>query len=107
MNIPLAAWLWLILSVSCYGVGEYFSKEIAVEFSWRTLSFLLLGYLGSTIFWIPAMIQKNSLIILGVIWTLLVSIITISIGIYTGEVITPVQWVGVALAVIGAILLSL
>ena len=107
MKISLLSWFWMACSIASYSCGEYYSKKVAENFSWFYISCIIAGYVGSGAFWIPAMIQRNGLIVLGLIWTLAAASATLLIGKYMGEVLNTYQLVGVVLAIIAAVLLSL
>ena len=107
MKITIVSWIWLISSIASYSLGEFFSKKIAGEFRWSYFWIILLCYAGSGLFWIPAMMQRNSLIVLGFIWSLLSIISTLLIGFSMGETFSTAQIVGIALAVAAILLLSL
>jgi multidrug transporter EmrE-like cation transporter len=106
MKTTLTSWLWLTASIASYSAGEYFSKKIAGEFRWSYFWMILLCYAGSGLFWIPAMMQRNSLIVLGFTWSLLSIISTLAIGFSMGETFSTTQIVGIVMAVASIIILS-
>ena len=107
MKISFTSWLWLLGSIASYSLGEFFSKKIAEKFSTTNLILVVIFYAGSGLFWIPAMIQRNSLIVLGFIWTILACISTIAIGLGMGETLNTPQTIGVILGIIGLLLMSM
>ena len=106
MKISLLSWFWMLCSIGAYSLGEYYSKKVALHFSWWYVVFILLAYIGSGAFWIPAIIQRNGLIVLGLIWVLAAMASTLLIG-RAMEALTACQTAGVVLAIVAAALLSL
>ena len=107
MKISFTSWLWLFCSIASYSLGEFFSKKIASKFTINYLLLVVVFYAGSGLFWIPAMMQRNSLIVLGFIWTILACISTIAIGLGMGETLNLPQTIGVAMGMAGLILMSM
>lgn len=106
MKTSLVSWLWLACSIASYSAGEFFSKKIAGEFRWSYFWVILLCYSGSGLFWIPAMMQRNSLVVLGFTWSLLSIVSTLAIGFGMGETLTNFQTIGVILAIAALVILS-
>jgi multidrug transporter EmrE-like cation transporter len=72
-----------------------------------TVVVLVCVYALGTLAWLPAILQKNQLSIVGVIWSVLSLLVTISIGVLLfGEKLGVVGIVGIATAIISIVLLS-
>ena len=55
----------------------------------------------STLFWLPALLHRNQISIMGTIWLLLATIATVFVGaVIFQEKITTIEWVGIAMAII-------
>ncbi|MDD4900837.1 MAG: hypothetical protein PHS62_01835 [Patescibacteria group bacterium] len=99
--------VWLAVSGIFFAAGEFLSKKFALnpKLSWVALIYLAYG-LG-ILAWLPAILQKNQLSIVGTIWSVLSLLTTILIGILIfGEKLNAVGVLGVITAVLAVILLS-
>jgi multidrug transporter EmrE-like cation transporter len=110
MNILLTipGWIWLLVSVLFFAAGEYFSKKWVL--GPNTLLFLLviIFYVAGSISWLPALMQRNQLAVLGTLWLLLGMIATVSIGLFLfGEKLSAVKVVGLGLALVSLVLLNI
>ena len=105
LSVP--AWAWLILSALWFAAGEYLSKRWGMQPSWWFAVMVVLVYSVGTLAWLPALLHKNQLAIMGTLWLLLATLATVSIGILVfGERLNPLQWVGVGLALVALTLLG-
>ena len=105
LKIPLVA--WLLVSAIFFAGGEYFSKIWALAPGWRSLFLVLLMYNLGTLCWLPALLQKNELALLGTIWLLLGSIATVVIGtVVFQESLTTLQWSGIAVGLVALAILA-
>ncbi|MDE2311592.1 MAG: hypothetical protein KGJ93_00675 [Patescibacteria group bacterium] len=100
--------IWLTISVVFFSVGEFFSKKFALQpkLSWVIL--ILGAYILGTLAWLPAILQKNQLSIVGTIWSVLSLLATVGIGVLIfAEKLSFVGTAGIITALISIILLSL
>jgi len=100
--------VWLFLSAVFFAIGEFMSKKFALE----PKAILVIGILAvdsiGVLAWLPAILQKNQLSIVGTIWSVLSLLMTILIGILIfGEKLNPMGVIGIILAIISIIILSL
>ncbi len=109
MNILLAipAPAWLILSALFFAGGEYLSKHWGNAPTWCGALFVVLVYSVATLTWLPALLHKNELAVMGTAWLLLATAATLVIGVFIfHESLSGPQWVGVVLALVSLFLLS-
>ena len=100
--------VWLVLSALFFAVGEFLSKKFALDpkFSWVAL--ILSAYILGTLAWLPAILQKNQLSIVGTIWSVLSLLATVSIGlIIFHEKLGLLGILGIITAAIAIVLLSI
>src|SRR5258706_1582762 len=99
MAVP--AWAWLFISASGFTLGEYISKKWAQQPSARGAAVVVLTYAISTLAWLPVLLHKNQIALMGTLWLLLATVATIGVGLFVfGEQLTALQWVGVGLALV-------
>lgn len=109
MNVLLAvpAIVWLLLSAVSFAAGEYLSKIWAVKPSWWFATVVTLVYAVGTYLWLPAMLHKNQLSIMGTLYAIISLVTTLGIGFLVfHESISVTQGIGLALAFVSVILLS-
>lgn len=100
--------VWLILSALFFAAGEYLSKKFALSPKITYIIFILIAYSLGTLAWLPAILQKNQLSIVGTIWSVMSLIATIAIGVIIfNEKLSTLGILGIAVAFISIILLSL
>ncbi len=98
---------WLILSALFYAQGEYLSKLWAINPSIRISLLVILSYSMAALTWLPALLHKNQITIMGAAWLLLATAATVVIGCFIfNEDLTSLQLVGLGLACTAMILLS-
>ncbi len=110
MKILLAipAPVWLIVSASFFAAGEYLSKKWGYAPSISFTAIVVGTYALATLFWLPALLHKNSLAVMGTAWLLLATAATVGIGILVfHEQVNALQWAGIALSCVALVLLSL
>jgi probable blue pigment (indigoidine) exporter len=110
MNLLLAipAWLWLVFSALFFASGEYLSKRWGMNPSFGFALIVVVTYAFGTFAWLPALLHKNQLAIMGTLWLVFAIVATISIGVLVfGEKLNLMQWIGVFLALASLILLNL
>lgn len=101
-------WLWLLLSVACNITAEVFTKRYVAKVHWIWMALLLAGYVASSLAWVQVMHRRNQLALMGTLWLVLCCVGTVLVGtVGFDESLKPWQWVGAALAIVAAVLLSL
>jgi len=98
---------WLILSALFFAVGEFLSKKFALGPKFIYVALMLITYSLGVLAWLPAILQRNSLSIVGTMWSVLSLLTTILIGVLIfGEKIGTLGIIGMVTAVVSIILLS-
>jgi len=99
--------VWLMLSAFFYAQGEYFSKLWAINPNVRLSILVLLSYSIAALTWLPALLHKSQITIMGATWLLLATVATVVIGCFIfNEDLTDLQLVGLGLACTAMMLLS-
>jgi multidrug transporter EmrE-like cation transporter len=99
---------WLILSALFFAAGEFFSKKFALNPKLNFVALILAAYILGTLAWLPAILQKNQLSIVGTIWSVLSLLATLGIGIIIfNEKLSWIGIIGIITAFISIILLSI
>ncbi len=108
MKLPhLHYMIWLLISAIFFAIGEFLSKKFATEPKINTIFTILFVYSIGTLAWLPAIMQKNQLSIVGVIWSVLSLLITVLIGIIIfHEKIGIMGLIGIITAIISIIFLT-
>jgi len=102
-----SVWLFIILAMCFYGIGEYYSKIFANTKQYFFMMVSFIGYSINGLLFYPAMLKFNSLSILGTIWNVGYVFITLILGLVIfHEPVTLKQVIGILFAVLGVILLS-
>lgn len=100
--------IWLTLSALFFAGGEFFSKKFALNPRAIFVAYILLMYIIGTLAWLPAILQKNQLSIVGAIWSVLSLLATVLIGVLIfGERLSTIGILGVIAAFVAIVLLSL
>ncbi len=100
--------VWLLLSVLVTMYGDYLSKKFALSPSWRYVVIISIVYAIGTLFWLPAILQKNELSIVGAMWAVMLYVGIVSIGlIIFKETVSSFGILGIILGLISIIFLSL
>ena len=100
--------IWLVLSGVFFAAGEFFSKKFALSPRWLMVVYILLMYILGTLAWLPAILQKNQLSIVGAIWSVMSLLATVLIGVLIfGEKLNTIGIIGIITAVVAIVLLSL
>jgi multidrug transporter EmrE-like cation transporter len=110
MNIILSipALAWLVLSALFFAFGEFLSKKFALAPSGSYIILIIFIYSLGTLCWLPAILQKNQLSIVGAIWSVLSLLATVLIGtLIFNEHLTTTGIIGVIFAFITVFLLSI
>lgn len=98
---------WLVISAVLFALGEFLSKKFALAPSGTLIAALLVAYIISDLTWLPALIEKNQLSIVGAIWSVLSLITTVLIGVLVfGEELNTMGSIGILFGVVAITLLS-
>lgn len=99
--------IWLLISALFFAVGEFLSKKFALNPKAVYVVFILVFYSLGVLTWLPAILQKNQLSIVGTIWSVLSLLTTILIGVLIfKEKLDATSFLGIILAFGAIILLS-
>ncbi|MDO8667526.1 MAG: hypothetical protein Q7K35_00305 [bacterium] len=100
--------IWLTLSALFFAGGEFFSKKFALNPKALLVVGILAIYSLGVLAWLPAILQKNQLSIVGAIWSVMSLLATVLIGVLIfGERLSIVGILGVVAAFVAVALLSL
>jgi multidrug transporter EmrE-like cation transporter len=100
--------VWLIISALFFACGEFLSKKFALNPSTQYVLFIIVMYTLGTLAWLPAILQKNQLSIVGAIWSVMSLLATVLIGIIIfHEHLNTIGILGIIFAAIAISLLSL
>jgi len=107
MNPPSINYIiWLIASALFFAVGEFLSKKFALNPKFSYIAYILIFYSLGVLAWLPAILQKNQLSIVGTMWSVLSLLTTVLIGILIfNEKINTTGIVGIIFAFIAIVLL--
>jgi len=104
-SIP--AFAWLILSALFFAWGEYLSKKWALSPGWTGALAVLGADSIGTFLWLPAILNKNQLSIVGMAWLLIGAIASVGIGLIVfRETLDRTQWIGMGFALVALVLLG-
>ena len=105
--ILIPAWTWLLISAVWFTAGEYLSKRWGMQPSLRFAVLVVAVYAVGTFAWLPALLHKNQLALMGTLWLVLATVATVGVGVLVfGEQLSVLQWVGVGLALVALALLG-
>jgi multidrug transporter EmrE-like cation transporter len=100
--------VWLILSAVFFAFGEFLSKKFALNPSILLVVIIVVVYSVGVLLWLPAILQKNQLSIVGTLWAVLSLLATILIGIIIfSEKLTLLSIAGIIFAFLAVIFLSI
>ncbi len=100
--------IWLTASVLFFAIGEFLSKKFALHPHAPDIIYILIVYTLGALAWLPALMQRNQLSIIGTMWSVSSLVTTVLIGIVLfGEKISTMSIAGIVVAFIAIILLSL
>lgn len=104
----LPYFVWLVLSALFFAFGEYLSKKFALAPSFSYVALIVGIYALGTLAWLPAILQKNQLSIVGAIWSIMSLVATVLIGVTIfGEHLNGLAIAGLVLGFLAILLLSL
>jgi len=100
--------VWLVGSAIFFAVGEFLSKKFALNPKFLYIILILIIYSFGVLAWLPAILQRNSLSIVGTMWSVLSLLTTILIGVLIfGEKLSLLGIAGIIMAVLAIVLLSI
>ena len=104
----IPAMVWLIISAIFFAFGEFLSKKFAMAPSLYYVVLIVAIYACGTLAWLPAILQKNQLSIIGSIWSVMGLLATVLIGVLIfKEKLNAVGIAGIIFALVAIFLLSL
>ena len=71
-----------MLTASFYAKGEYFSKLWAINPTVGIFLQVVMCYSFAALAWLPALLHKNEITIMGASWLLLATFVTVIIGFF-------------------------
>ncbi|MEI6864343.1 MAG: hypothetical protein WCK46_03230 [Candidatus Adlerbacteria bacterium] len=100
--------VWLVLSALAFAGGEFFSKKFALAPGFGYVVLILGMYALGTLLWLPAILQKNQLSLVGALWSVLSLLATVLIGVILfGEKLSLLGVIGIVFAFVSVFLLSI
>jgi multidrug transporter EmrE-like cation transporter len=100
--------VWLIISAIFFAFGEFLSKKFALAPSFSYIVFIIAIYTLGTLAWLPAILEKNQLSIVGSMWSVLGVLATVLIGVLIfREKLNMVGVVEIIFAIVAVALLSM
>jgi multidrug transporter EmrE-like cation transporter len=100
--------VWLLVSGFLNADSEGVSKYWAMERHWYLIVVVATLSATSSILWLPSLLHKNQLSIMGTGWLLIATVTTLFLGLVVfREQLTVTQWIGIILAVLALSLLSI
>lgn len=104
-SLPTIA--WLLLSALFFAFGEYLSKKWAFSPGWMlAITVVVVDAIG-TFLWLPAILNRNVLSIVGMMWLLIGAIASVGIGLLIfHETLDWTQWLGLGFAFVALVLLG-
>ena len=100
--------IWLILSAVFFAIGEFLSKKFALNPNITLVIIILIVYSAGVLFWLPAILERNQLSIVGTMWSVLSLLTTILIGVLVfDEKLSLTGIIGIVFAFMAIIFLSL
>lgn len=98
---------WLIASAIFFAFGEFLSKKFSLNPKTSYVILILVVYSIGVLFWLPAILQKNQLSIVGTMWSVMSLLLTILIGVLIfNEKLSLIGILGIIFAFISIILLA-
>ncbi len=99
---------WLVISGIFFAFGEFLSKKFALNPNIKYVLLILVIDFLSVLAWLPAIMQKNQLSIVGTMWSVISLLSTVLIGILLfGEKLNILGFAGIITAFISIVLLTI
>ncbi len=96
----------LLLGAACVALGDYFGKSWSLDQRTSLYILSLATYALSAVFYLPTLL-KESLVITTVIWSILIILVSIFIGLVLfKETLSPVRTIGVILGLVSLVILN-
>jgi multidrug transporter EmrE-like cation transporter len=103
--IPASAWLLISALIDTF--SEYASKVLILSHNWQFIIIVVTASMASSVLWLPALLHKNKISIMGPGWLLLKALSVLMVAIFIfHEHISFTQTLGIGLAIIAMILLG-
>ncbi len=101
--------IWLLISILFFALGEFLSKEFALNTSKLIyILYIFIAYSFGILTWLAAIVQKNQLSIIGAMWSVLSLVATVLIGVLIfSEKLNILSITGIILGIISVALLSI
>ncbi|OGZ68384.1 MAG: hypothetical protein A3D44_01805 [Candidatus Staskawiczbacteria bacterium RIFCSPHIGHO2_02_FULL_42_22] len=100
--------LWLLISGVFFALGEFLSKKFALDPSIKYVIYILVIYSLGVLAWLPAILQRNQLSVVGTLWSIISLLTTVIIGtLLFKEKLNIFGYIGVTTACVSIILLSI
>ena len=100
--------IYLLIGTVLYSFGDWFSKKYSMAPGFLLGLAALVSYALTTFCWLPALTKHHSLSILGTIWAVMTTLTAVLIGVLIfKESLTTLQIMGIVLAIISIVLLSI
>ena len=100
--------MWLIFSALFFAAGEFLSKKFALHPTTTLVVIIVVTYSVGVLLWLPAILQKNQLSIVGTMWSVLSLLTTILIGVLVfKENVSLMGFLGIIFAFLSIVLLSM
>lgn len=108
LALTIPSVVWLVVSVLVHAVGEYYSKVWANGPAFSYALIAASAYALSGFFWLPMLLHRNNLAVMGTVWLLFATLAPLIIGVFIfGEQLSLTDAFGIALAIGAMIVLSL
>ena len=96
----------LIIGAMCVALGDYLGKSWSLDQRTSLYVLSLAAYALSAVFYLPTLL-KESLVITTVIWSILIILVSIFIGLVLfKETLSPIRVVGVVLGLVSLVILN-
>lgn len=100
--------IYLLIGTVLYSFGDWFSKKYSMAPGFLLGFYAWACYALTTFCWLPALTKHNSLSLMGTIWAVMTTLTAVLIGVLIfKESLTMIQLVGIVLAVVSIVLLSI
>ncbi len=100
--------VWLLISAVFFAAGEFLSKKFALQPKFVFIFWVLVVDGIGTLAWLPAILAKQQLSIVGSLWSVLSLLLTVMIGLLVfHEKLSGLGAAGIVAAFVAVFLLSL
>ena len=100
--------VWLLISAVFFAAGEFLSKKFALQPKFVFIFWVLVVDSIGTLAWLPAILAKQQLSIVGALWSVLSLLLTVTLGLLIfHEKLNVIGTAGTIAAFVAVFLLSL